>query len=81
MPFVEQAEEEYADLMKACKKVADILKKTFNKTKVVQIIQGFEVPHVHVHLIPAETVEECPFPPCNPATPEELKIVAEKIRS
>jgi len=78
--WLEMSDVEYVELMLACKKVGDILKDVFNKNKVVQIIQGFEVSHVHVHLIPANNAEECPFPPSRMASAEELKIVAKKIR-
>lgn len=78
--WLDMSDEEYLALMKACKTVANRLKEVFNKAKVVQIIQGFEVPHVHVHLIPGDDTTDCPFPLTHPASPEELKIVAEKIR-
>jgi len=79
--YLDMSDEDYADLMKASKIVADILAKTFSKKRVVTIIQGFEVDHVHVHLIPADTNEECPFPPSREAGSDELSKIAEKIRS
>ena len=78
--WLDMTADEYADMMKACHTVAEILKNKFNKSKVVQIIQGFEVPHVHVHLIPADTTDECPFPPVTEPSADELNAVADRIR-
>jgi diadenosine tetraphosphate (Ap4A) HIT family hydrolase len=78
--WTDMSQEEYADLMVACKKVAERLKIVFNKNKVVQLIQGFEVAHVHVHLIPADNTAECPYPPTTQPSAQELQIVADKIR-
>ncbi len=43
---------------------------------------GLEVPHAHIHLVPLQTVSDINFsrPKLNPSS-EELKVMAEKIRS
>jgi histidine triad (HIT) family protein len=44
-------------------------------------VLGLEIPHVHVHLVPMDTMEDVNFR--NPKlkfSPEELKEIAEKIR-
>ena len=45
---------EYSALMKTAKLVAKHLKDTLNCSKVGVMVEGFEVPHAHVHLIPLE---------------------------
>jgi histidine triad (HIT) family protein len=44
------------------------------------MVAGLEVPHVHIHLIPIESVGDLSFAKAKPAAPEELKETAEKIR-
>jgi len=42
----------YEGLMKAVKKVGQGLKRVFDSERLIVWVRGFEVPHVHVHLIP-----------------------------
>lgn len=49
----ELGQEEYDGLMRAVKKVGKILKKVFNAERLVIWVRGYEVAHVHVHLIPS----------------------------
>lgn len=50
------SDEEYIELMTVSKKVAGLLteklKRKINFSKIAMIVEGLEVPHVHVHLIP-----------------------------
>jgi histidine triad (HIT) family protein len=46
---------EYSDLMLASKKVAQILKDKLNCSRVCVTVEGYAVPHAHVHLIPTNT--------------------------
>lgn len=43
---------QYEKLMEAAKRVAKILKKKIDCARVLMHVEGFEVPHVHIHLIP-----------------------------
>ena len=46
------------------------------------MIAGFDVPHTHIHLFPADSMAE--YDPANAkkdATAEELDAAAEKVRS
>lgn len=49
-------EEEYKELMSVSKKIAELLteklKGKLHFSKVAMIIEGLQVPHVHVHLVP-----------------------------
>jgi diadenosine tetraphosphate (Ap4A) HIT family hydrolase len=58
------------------------LQKAFDPTKVGMIIAGLEVPHVHVHLIPIDDLEDLSFARAdrNP-DPKALDRAAEKIRA
>jgi histidine triad (HIT) family protein len=44
--------DDYQKLMAATKEVAEILKEKLKCERVFMWVQGLEVPHVHVHLIP-----------------------------
>ncbi len=55
----EQLEEgEFADLMRTVHKVANKIKNTLNPPKVGVVIEGFDVPHVHVKVIPIKNEVE-----------------------
>lgn len=79
--FFDLDSEIYSELFNITKWVARVLKDTFNTQRTVMVIEGFEVPHVHVKLYPANTGNG-QFPK---ESSEELKARikenAEKIRS
>ena len=54
------------------------LLRAMNAKRIVLEVVGFEIPHVHVHMIPMNSLGEGRS---NKATSEELKEVGEKIRS
>lgn len=87
--FDDADDKELSHLMVVAKKMAKILKTVYHKPRVRLIIDGFGVPHVHLHLIPVdkgfeETVSEI----CSGkrklnlaiASEEELRTEADKIR-
>lgn len=45
-------DEEYQYLWRKAKDIATIIKKTLNPPRVGVVVEGFGVPHVHIHLIP-----------------------------
>jgi len=49
---------EYSKLMLKAKEVAKILKEKLNSKRIGIIVEGFGVPHVHIHLIPINKSEE-----------------------
>jgi histidine triad (HIT) family protein len=57
--YLDMENAQYLALQEYTFKIAKLLKKAYpNKTRIVQNIVGFEVPHVHIHLIPANSIEE-----------------------
>jgi len=70
---------EYSELMLKAKEIAVKLKSKLNPKRVCVIVEGFLIPHAHIHLIPVNNPSE--FNPKNakPAKIEELKKIAEKI--
>ena len=71
-----------AGLILFSKKVAAAIKRVIPCNRIGIAILGLEVPHVHVHLVPMDTMEDINFK--NPKlefSPEEFRATAEKIRS
>ncbi len=70
----------YRALMDTTKEIALVLDKAFDTIRTCVVIEGFEVPHVHVRLYPC-TKKELILAPRHEATDAELKTVADKIRA
>ena len=70
----------YAGLMIFAKVVAKAIKKAVPCTKVGVAVIGLEVPHVHIHLIPMDNVDDLNFskPKLNPSQ-KELSEIALRI--
>lgn len=60
-------EDEYVDLMKTSRLVAQRLREVLRPRRVGVRVEGLEVPHAHIHLIPFNTADEF----AKPATKEE----------
>ena len=55
------SDEEYLSLMKFSKRVALAIKKSVDCQRVAMSVVGLEVPHVHVHLIPINNMNDLNF--------------------
>ena len=51
----------YSGLMNFSKRVAKALKKSIKCTRISMHVIGLEVPHVHVHLVPIHSMNDCNF--------------------
>ena len=78
----DMSEEALADLWKFTIPVAKAIDKSMDCLRVGSAVIGLEVPHVHIHLIPLQSVEDINFsrPKLNP-TKEELTDIALRIRA
>ncbi|PKD21905.1 HIT family hydrolase [Salegentibacter salinarum] len=72
-------EEMYQELMRFSRKVAIALEKTVDCKRVGMAVVGLEVPHVHVHLIPLNSMSDMDFSKSVKMKDEELKKLAESI--
>ena len=70
---------EYQALMTTTKIIAKALDKAFDTIRTCIVIEGFDVPHIHVRMYPC-TKNELAWESRYKASPEELKEVAEKVR-
>ena len=70
----------YNGLMKFSREVAIALKKTIPCNRIGMSVIGLEVPHVHVHLIPINSMEDMQFiKKLDKQAPSEFREMAEAI--
>jgi len=74
-------EEHYLGLMRFSRKVAKALEKTVPCQRVGVAVVGLEVPHVHVHLIPINEMEDMRFTKKVKLEKEEFEQLAKEINS
>jgi histidine triad (HIT) family protein len=74
-------ENHYLELMKFSRKVAKALEKSVECKRVGVAVVGLEVPHVHVHLIPLNEMDEMRFVNKVKLEKEEFEALAKKINS
>ena len=73
-------DEVYAGLHLFAKKVAQALKKAIPCTRIGTAVIGLEVPHVHIHLVPMNTMDDLNFTRGKlKVTPDQLEQTQQKI--
>lgn len=79
--WVDLSDELSAHLFAVAKKIGRAQKQAFGCERVGVVIQGYEVPHVHIHLFPTNQLQD--FDPRNKreSTAEEREEAAAKIRA
>ncbi len=71
---------EYSSILKTSKFLAPKIQAAMGSKRIGVIVEGFLIPHVHIHLIPLHAGGDLSMARARSATPEELNEVAEKIR-
>jgi len=72
-------EELYMGLMAFSRRVAKALEKTIECKRIGVAVVGLEVPHVHVHLIPLQDMDDMRFQRKVSLTQEEFENTAKQI--
>ncbi len=80
--FTDLPEDIYSELMAVSKKIAIRLKESYPDTRICLILEGFDVPHVHVKLIPVNKAEELKKSADMSAEPDHAKLaeIAERLK-
>jgi len=79
--ILDMEEEAYMKLMAFSRKVGKAIEKAVPCKRVGMSVIGLEVPHVHVHLIPLQTMANATFQHKESLTPKEFESIAEAIRA
>lgn len=80
--FIDLSDEDYDALWRSVKKVAARLREVTGKDRVGVFVEGVEVPHAHVHLIPFDDGEDLAAKATAKQEPnhEALEKAAEKLK-
>lgn len=74
-------EDHYLDLMKFSRKIAVALEKAISCKRIGVAVVGLEVPHVHVHLIPLQDMDDMRFQRKVTLSKEEFEATVQKIQN
>ncbi len=72
--------DELAELWTCAQVIAKAMKTATKCARVVTCVMGYEVPHVHIHLIPTNELEDFPIPPRGTLDPADADAVTAAIR-
>lgn len=75
----EMEDDEYCAFLRAAKDLVGPIQRAMGVGRVGLVIEGLEVPHAHIKLIPLSKPQDL-HAPAQDATDAELAAVAEKIR-
>jgi histidine triad (HIT) family protein len=73
-------EKDYQELMSVCKRLSSAIETGMEVDRVYMIVEGEEVPHVHVHLVPAKPGFTLINSSKQKFSKEKMNNIAEKIR-
>jgi len=69
-------DDDYTYLWKIVRKIGQHIKDTLRPKRVGIVVEGFGVPHVHVHLVPINYGNDLKSPDTNPSDDELAKMAA-----
>lgn len=69
----------YQSLWSAVREVEQHLRERLEAKRVLVYVVGWEVPHVHVHLLPTNAIHDVPFPAPDPSAEARLDATAAKL--
>lgn len=77
--FFDLEDKEYMALMATTKKLAIAIKKATGCNRVCTFFQGFEVQHVHHHLVPTQSAKDFNLSMQIQRSAEDMKFIQDKI--
>ncbi len=78
--FFDLDEKLLQEILIFAKPVSQALKKVTGCERVAAVVAGFDVPHAHLHLIPAFSMSDLDLRQGNSTNPDALRDMAGKIR-
>ena len=72
-------DKEYSQLMLKTKFLAKLLKNKLKPKRIGLIVEGFLIPHAHIHIVPLNKGGELNFEKAKPASKEELEKIKKEI--
>lgn len=73
-------DETYCAYLTAAKRLVEPIRQAMGSVKVALVIEGLEVPHAHIKLVPISKPGDLAQSNAKDASPDELAAVAERIR-
>lgn len=70
----------YKELFTAAKALSTPLQQAMGSARIGMVIEGFGVPHAHLHLVPINRSHDLDSVHTKPGNPEELATLSEKIK-
>lgn len=77
--WMEVPAETYQHLHVVSQKIGKAIRQASGAPRVGQIVAGFEVPHYHLHLIPAWSIPDLDFKRAQKRSDEEMKRIQAEI--
>jgi histidine triad (HIT) family protein len=71
----------YSEIFRTAKKLSEPLKKATGAERIGLAIEGFVIPHIHIHLVPVNKVNDLDPNKAKKASPEELLEMMERIKN
>jgi len=78
--WIDAAPDLNAHLFRVAQIIGQAQQATFDCDRIGVIIAGYEIPHLHLHVIPTTSIREFDFAMAGDATQEELTIAAGLLR-
>ena len=72
-------EREYTRLLATARKLAPALRRATKAKRIGMVVEGFGVPHVHVHLVPVNQAGELNPTLARPATQSRLRALQRRL--
>lgn len=71
----------YLEIFKTAKKLSEPLKRAVGAKRIALAIEGFLIPHAHIHLVPVNKVNDLDPNKVKKASPKELSEMMERIKN
>ena len=73
-------DQDYIYLLETAKKIAKHIREVYRSPRVGMVVEGFGVPHAHIHLIPIYNSNDLEQHPSLKLTDDEFKEIASKLK-